>query len=96
MPTTISWAGTREGHLSELFTAAGLRDVEAIALSVSLEHPTFESWWEPFTGGVGPAGAYLASRDPEQREELRTACLRRVPTEPFAVTALAWAARDLA
>jgi SAM-dependent methyltransferase len=55
--------GAREGHLAELFETAGLREIEATALSVSLEHPTFDAWWEPFTRGVGPAGAYLASLD---------------------------------
>ena len=88
--------GTREGHLAELFEAAGLRAIESATLSVSLEHPTFDAWWEPFTRGVGPAGAYLASLDPDRRVELREDCRRRVLTEPFTVTAVAWAARGLA
>jgi Methylase involved in ubiquinone/menaquinone biosynthesis len=88
--------GTREGHLAELFEAAGLRGIEATALSVSLEHSTFDAWWEPFTRGVGPAGAYLASLDPDRRAELREECRRHVPSEPFVVTAVAWAARGLA
>jgi SAM-dependent methyltransferase len=88
--------GTREGHLAALFEAAGLREIVATALPVSLEHPTFDSWWEPFTHGVGPAGAYLASLDADRRTELLEACRRRVPSEPFVVTAVAWAARGLA
>ena len=89
-------AGTREGHLAELFAAAGLRDIEASALSVNLEHATFDAWWEPFTHGVGPAGTYLAGLDAERRAELRAACRRMVTSEPFVVTAKAWAARGLA
>ena len=58
-------AGAREGHLGELFEAAGLHEIEESALSVSVEHPTFEEWWEPFTLGVGPAGAYAAGLDRE-------------------------------
>ena len=88
--------GTREGQLIELFQAAGLRDVEGAVLSVRLEHLTFESWWEPFTRGVGPAGAYLASLDEDRRAELRGWCQRRVPMEPFVTTAVAWAARGFA
>jgi SAM-dependent methyltransferase len=88
--------GTRAGHLTKLFEAAGLRRVEATALSVDLEHATFEGWWEPFTRGVGPAGAYLASLAEDRRIELRDDCQRRVPSEPFVVTAVAWAARGLA
>ena len=88
--------GVREGHLAELFGAAGLREIESTALSVSLEHPTFDAWWEPFTRGVGPAGAHLASLDAGQRITLREECRRRVPSEPFMVTAVAWVARGLA
>lgn len=88
--------GTRAGHLAALFEAAGLREIEATALSVCLEHATFDAWWEPFTRGVGPAGAYLGSLDADRRVELRDECRRRVPSEPFVVTAVAWAARGLA
>lgn len=88
--------GTRAGHLAELFGAAGLREIEATALSVRLDHATFDGWWEPFTRGVGPAGAYLASLDADRRVELRNECRRRAPSEPFLVTAVAWAARGLA
>ena len=88
--------GTREGHLAELFEAAGLREIVATSLPVSLEHETFDTWWEPFTHGVGPAGAYLASCDVKQRNQLREDCRRQVPSEPFVVTAVAWAARGLA
>ena len=52
--------GSREGDLTRLFGAAGLREVEETALTVRVEHPTFDEWWEPFTLGVGPAGAYVA------------------------------------
>ena len=88
--------GTRAGHLAELFEAAGLREIEAAALSVRLEHPTFDAWWEPFTRGVGPAGAYLASLDVDRRAELRDECRRRIPSEPFLITAVAWAVRGRA
>jgi SAM-dependent methyltransferase len=87
--------GTGTGQLAELFGAAGLREIEATALSVRLEHPTFSAWWEPFTRGVGPAGAYLASLDADRRRALRDDCRRRVPSEPFLITAVAWAARGL-
>jgi SAM-dependent methyltransferase len=88
--------GTRGGQLSELFEAAGLREIEETALSVSLEHLTFDAWWEPFLLGVGPAGAYLASLDADRRKQLREGCRRQIRSEPFVVTAVAWAARALA
>jgi SAM-dependent methyltransferase len=89
-------AGARKGHLAELFEAAGLREVEETALTVSLEHPSFEEWWEPFTRGVGPAGSYVAGLDEERQAELRENCRSLLPDPPFVFTARAWAARGLA
>jgi ubiquinone/menaquinone biosynthesis C-methylase UbiE len=89
-------AGAREGHLAELFDAAGLRDIEQATLSADLEHSTFEEWWAPFTRGVGPAGSYVASLDAEGLVELREACRRLIPAAPFTLRARAWAARGLA
>ena len=89
-------AGAREGHLAQLFEAAGLREIDETALSASLEHPSFEEWWEPFTRGVGPAGSYVASLDAERQVELRERCRDLLPVTPFVVMARAWAARGLA
>lgn len=89
-------AGAREGHLAELFEAAGLHEIAETALSVSLEHASFEEWWEPFTRGVGPAGSYAASLDPERQAELRERCRSLLPVAPFVLTARAWAARGRA
>jgi SAM-dependent methyltransferase len=86
-------AGTREGDLAQLFRAAGLREVEERALWVSVEHRTFDDWWEPFTLGVGPAGTHVAGLEKERRTELRERCRAKLPAAPFSVTALAWAVR---
>jgi SAM-dependent methyltransferase len=86
-------AGTRQGHLAELFQAAGLREIAESALSVHVEHPSFEDWWEPFTLGVGPAGAYAAGLDPERQARLRERCRELQPAAPFTPPARAWAAR---
>jgi SAM-dependent methyltransferase len=89
-------AGTREGHLAELFVAAGLRQVEEAVLAAGFEHPTFEEWWDPFTHGVGPAGSYVATLGAEQQAELRERCRALLPAAPFVLTARAWAACGLA
>jgi ubiquinone/menaquinone biosynthesis C-methylase UbiE len=88
--------GVRDGHLAELFESAGLHDVEPRTLAVRLEHASFEEWWEPFTRGAGPAGAYTASLDPEHRDALRERCRAMLPEQPFVVEAIAWAARGIA
>lgn len=89
-------AGAREGQLAELFEAAGLHEIQETVLSVSLEHPSFEEWWEPFTRGVGPAGSHVAGLDAERQAELRERCRTLLPIEPFVLTARAWATRGLA
>ena len=88
--------GAREGHLAELFAAAGLREMEASVVSASVEHASFDAWWEPFTFGVGPAGSYLAGLEPDRQADLREKCRALVPDGPFVVRARAWAARGLA
>jgi len=89
-------AGGREGHLSELFSQAGLGDIEEVALTVRVQHATFDEWWEPFMLGVGPAGAYVAALDAVETERLRERCRAVMPAAPFEVTAVAWAARGTA
>jgi SAM-dependent methyltransferase len=89
-------AGAGEGDLGRLFREAGLREVEESALSVSVEHPSFEEWWEPYTLGVGLAGVYVAGLDAERQARLRDRCRAMLPPPPFTVRAVAWAARGLA
>ena len=85
-------AGAREGHLVELFAAADLPDARQSTLTVRSRFETFDEWWQTFTLGVGPAGAYVAQLDGPRREALRAECDRRLPPAPFDVTASAWAA----
>jgi len=91
-----SRAGTRGGHLTELFGAAGLREIEEDVLTVEVEHPSFEEWWEPFTLGVGPAGRLVDQLDPARHTLLRDLCRERLPAAPFVVSARAWVTRGLA
>jgi SAM-dependent methyltransferase len=84
--------GVREGHLAELFAQAGLGGIDVTTLTVHVSHASFGQWWEPFTLGVGPAGAYLASLGGDQQAALREQCRRLLPAGPFEVSATAWAA----
>jgi len=88
-------AGVREGHLVALFDAAGLRDVESSVFDASLVHQTFDEWWEPFTGGVGPAGSFVARLAPDEQAALRERCRDLLPPAPFTIPARAWAARGM-
>ena len=90
-----SLAGARKGHLVELFASAGIGSVEETELTVGRGFEDFDDWWEPFTRGVGPAGGYLAGLDADRQERLREQCRSTMPGGPFALTAVAWAARGV-
>jgi SAM-dependent methyltransferase len=85
-------AGAREGHLATLFEQAGLGPARVATLTIRVRHVSFEQWWEPFTLGVGPAGAYVASLDGEHRAALREHCRRSLPGGPVEISASAWGA----
>lgn len=82
--------GVREGHLLALFEQAGLARPTAASLSVEVAHASVEQWWQPFTRGVGPAGAYVAALTADARDELRRRCEAMLPVGPFTTRATAW------
>jgi SAM-dependent methyltransferase len=84
--------GAHEGQLTRLFEQVGLRDVRSLLLTVHRDYASFDDWWEPFTWGVGPAGAYLAGLDDVARRELERACAASLPSGPFTIDASAWTA----
>lgn len=85
--------GVREGDLADLFTRAGLHDVEPGKLTVRRWFNTFEDWWEPYLLGVGPSGDYVSRLDDDQRAALAERCRERLPAEPFEVPGAAWCVR---
>jgi ubiquinone/menaquinone biosynthesis C-methylase UbiE len=89
-------AGSRKGHLGELLREAGLEEVEETILSVTVEHATFDEWWEPFTFGVGTVGVYLSQLDEEHQTRLRAHCREGFPEGGLTLEARAWAARGRA
>jgi SAM-dependent methyltransferase len=88
--------GAREGQLGELFAEAGLTSVEETSLEATSRFESFEEWWELFTLGVGPAGAYARRLDDESLARLQARCAEVLPSAPFTLSTWAWAARGLA
>jgi ubiquinone/menaquinone biosynthesis C-methylase UbiE len=84
--------------LRELWLRAGVKAVESDALVVEVAYRDFDVYWEPFTGGVGPAGAYTLSLEPDRRAALREECRRRLgdPDGAFTLSAKAWAVKGRA
>ena len=62
-------------------------------MPITVEHATFEDWWEPFTLGVGPAGVYVTSLEPERQTALRKRCNEVLGPGPFTIESRAWTAR---
>jgi SAM-dependent methyltransferase len=87
---TMPWTTPEE--LEELWTKAGLRNVEVGELVVSAKYENFDDYWSPFPSGLAPTGAYYVSLAPDQQEAFREACFRRLgePAGPFELTARAW------
>jgi SAM-dependent methyltransferase len=80
------------GQLGELWRQSGLDAVEDGELVVSADYEGFDDLWDPYTKGVGPAGAYAVSLDPEHREARKVEYRRRldVSDDPFRLSARAW------
>ncbi|HSF35761.1 MAG TPA: class I SAM-dependent methyltransferase [Nocardioides sp.] len=87
--------GSREG-LRSILEGAALRDVEVVELPVTVTHPSFYEWWEPYLHGVGPAGEAVAALDPARRREVERTLCRDLGDGPFDITAVAWAGRGRA
>lgn len=79
-------------ELTGLWRTVGLEDVAGGELSVTVGYDDFDDLWAPFPTGIGPAGAFCASLDPEQQQALRAALSRRLgdPDGPFELSARAW------
>jgi len=68
--------------------------VETAELDVTAGYGDFEEFWQAMDHGVGPAGQWLASLDPEQREQAHAELFRDFgsPQGPFELKARAFAA----
>jgi SAM-dependent methyltransferase len=88
--------GASAGHLALLCQQAGLGRIEPSSLTVTVWFEAFADWWEPFTLGVGPAGAYVARLPAHRREALRARCAQLLAASAFPVSASAWCVRGYA
>jgi hypothetical protein len=85
--------------LVDLFTHAGLCDVQARAIDVPTRFRDFDDYWTPFLGGQGPAPGYVMSLDERRRDALRDRLRTSLPAAAdgsIQLTARAWAVRGRA
>jgi SAM-dependent methyltransferase len=80
------------GDLAELWSTAGLGEVEVAPVVVAAGYDDFEDLWHPLELGVAPSGAYATSLAPERRAALKEDFRRRlgVGDGAFRLTARAW------
>jgi len=84
------------GPLSELFSGAGLEEVEVRGIEVATDFDNFDDYWSPFLGGQGPAPGYAMSLSEERRGALRDRIRANLPNAPdgtVSLVARAWAVR---
>jgi ubiquinone/menaquinone biosynthesis C-methylase UbiE len=94
-PTEHAMRYSSAEELAALWERRGLESVETAPLEVEVGYRDFDDLWSGFMLGVGPAGGYCASLDPERRETLRRGYFRRLgsPEGAFALSARAFAVR---
>jgi ubiquinone/menaquinone biosynthesis C-methylase UbiE len=77
---------------------AGLEDVDAAPLDVSIQYESFEALWSTFELGVGPAGEFYVTLPDASRQAVRDGYQARLgnPAGSFDLPAQAWALRGQA
>lgn len=65
----------------QLFSEAGLRDVEVWAIDVPTRFRDFDDYWSPLSGGQAPLPSHAMSLTQEARADLREHMRRSLPTE---------------
>ena len=84
--------------LQQLFTRAGLMDIEVRPLDSAALFQDFDDYWQPFLGQNGPAPGYVAGLTSDQREALADHLGRLLPIRPDGTLLLnnrAWAVRGV-
>lgn len=84
---------TRE-EIESLF-GSGFVEMRTELIEVEAPYTGYEEFWSALGGGAGPAGAWLAALDSEQREAARGEIRRQLgePEGAFTLHAKAWATR---
>ena len=88
---------SREGQLGDLWRKAGLINVNEKPLVIDQAYASFDDYWEPFTKGSGPGGAYVVSLSEDRRQQLEARMRKRLLSDrqdgSFTLKARAWCVR---
>lgn len=88
---------SHQGQLAALWQTAGLVNVKESPLAIDQAYTSFNDYWEPFTKGAGPGGAYVVSLPQDRRQQLEARMRKRLLGDrqdgPFKLAARAWCVR---
>ena len=88
---------SHQGELGDQWRQAGLINIKEEPLTIEQAYSSFNDYWEPFTKGAGPGGAYVVSLSQERREQLEARIRKRLLGDrddgPFKLKATAWCVR---
>lgn len=88
---------SRQGQLGDLWKKAGLINIKEDSLVIDQAYASFNDYWESFTRGAGPGGAYVVSLSDDRRQQLEARMRKRLLGDrqdgPFTLKAKAWCVR---
>ncbi|HAV77570.1 MAG TPA: SAM-dependent methyltransferase [Anaerolineae bacterium] len=87
-----------EGRLESFVKVSGLREVEASPIKAETHFQSFDDYWNPFLGGIGPAGTYAMSLDQNDRNRLEEKLRESLPVNEdgsISLVAQAWAIKGI-
>lgn len=92
-PMTDARYRTRE-EIESLF-GDGFENMRTELIETDASYAGFDEFWSVLSGGAGPAGAWLATLEGEQRDAAHAELYRQLgePAGPFTLRAKAWATR---
>ena len=75
----------------------GLTNISEEPITIDQAYSSFNDYWEPFTKGAGPGGAYVVSLSQDRREQLEARIRKRLLGDrddgPSKLKATAWCVR---
>jgi SAM-dependent methyltransferase len=88
---------SHQGELGDLWRQVGLTNISEEPITIDQAYSSFNDYWEPFTKGAGPGGAYVVSLSQDRREQLEPRIRKRLLGDrddgPFKLKATAWCVR---
>lgn len=69
-------------NLKLKFEQEGITDIETTFIDIDTVFKNFDDYWDPFSGGQGPAPSYLISLNKDLREEIKRTVHRKLYINP--------------